>query len=126
MRKGSMNDMLASLGADVAEEKGASVERASMADFECPPYDLDTELTKGLPAGAQALHDELLGHRPEARATLLVAEDNAPAQRAYATWGWRKLGKLQPFPDSPHYDALVLDLAASYPGPHEGRPQLEV
>jgi NAD(P)H-dependent FMN reductase len=31
-----------------------------MADFECPPYDLDTELTKGLPAGAQALHDKLV------------------------------------------------------------------
>ena len=75
---------------------------------------------------AQALHDDLLGHRPEARATLLVAEDNAPAQRAYAKWGWRKLGKLQPFPDSPHYDALVLDLAAAYPGPHEGLPRLEV
>ena len=60
MRKGSMNDMLASLGADVAEEKGAAVEKASMADFECPPYDLDTELAQGLPAGAQALHDKLV------------------------------------------------------------------
>src|SRR6202158_3623679 len=60
MRKGSMNDTLASLGATVGEEKGASVERASMSDFECPPYDLDTELSKGLPAGAQALHDKLV------------------------------------------------------------------
>jgi ribosomal protein S18 acetylase RimI-like enzyme len=57
-----------------------------------------------------ALHDELLGHRPEARATLLVSEDNSAARRAYAKWGWRKIGKLQPFPDSPNYDALVLDL----------------
>ncbi len=31
-----------------------------------------------------ALHEELLGHRPEERATLLVAEDNTQAQRAYA------------------------------------------
>jgi chromate reductase len=60
MRKGSMNDTLASLGATVAAEKGASVERASMMDFECPPYDLDTELSKGLPAGAQALQDKLV------------------------------------------------------------------
>jgi ribosomal protein S18 acetylase RimI-like enzyme len=59
---------------------------------------------------AHALHDELLGRRPEGRATVLVREDNIPAQRAYAKWGWRKIGKLQPFPDSPHYDALVLDL----------------
>ena len=73
-----------------------------------------------------ALHDELLGHRPEARATVLVREDNTPAQRAYAKWAWRKLGKLQPYPDSPHYDALVLDLSASSQGLHEGLPRLEV
>jgi ribosomal protein S18 acetylase RimI-like enzyme len=60
---------------------------------------------------AHALHDELLGQRPEGRATVLVREDNIPAQRAYAKWGWRKIGKVRPFSDSPHYDALVLDLA---------------
>ena len=75
---------------------------------------------------AQALLDELLGHRPEDRATVLVREDNTPAQRAYAKWGWRKLGKLQPFPDSPRYDALVLDLSASSSGLDERRPRLEV
>ncbi len=64
---------------------------------------------------AHALHDELLGQRPERRATVLVREDNTPAQRAYAKWGWRKVGKLQPFSDSPHYDALVLDLAPTEP-----------
>jgi chromate reductase, NAD(P)H dehydrogenase (quinone) len=60
MREGSMNDTLASLGASVAEEKGATVERASMSDFECPAYDLDLELSKGLPSGAQALRDKLI------------------------------------------------------------------
>jgi ribosomal protein S18 acetylase RimI-like enzyme len=59
---------------------------------------------------ARALHDELLHHRPEERATLLVREDNIAAQRAYASWGWRKIGKNRPFPDAPHYDALVLPL----------------
>ncbi len=59
---------------------------------------------------ARSLHDELLQHRPEERATLLVREENTAAQRAYATWGWRKLGKLRPYPDAPHYDALVLPL----------------
>ncbi len=55
-----MNDRLASLAADVAEEKGASVERATMSDFNCPPYDMDDELSKGIPAAAQTLHDKLL------------------------------------------------------------------
>jgi NAD(P)H-dependent FMN reductase len=59
LREGSMNDRLASLAAIVAEQKGATIERATMADFECPPYDLDAEISIGLPAGAQALHDKL-------------------------------------------------------------------
>ena len=60
MRGGSMNDRLASLAAGVVEQKGASVELATMADFDCLPYDMDVELSKGIPAGAQALHDKLL------------------------------------------------------------------
>jgi chromate reductase len=59
MREGSMNDQLASLAAAVAEEKGATVERASMKEFECPSYDLDVELATGIPAGAQALRERL-------------------------------------------------------------------
>jgi NAD(P)H-dependent FMN reductase len=31
-----------------------------MEDFQCPPYDLDVELSTGIPAGAQALHDKLV------------------------------------------------------------------
>ena len=30
-----------------------------MSQFECPAYDLDVEVSTGLPAGAQALHDKL-------------------------------------------------------------------
>ena len=59
LREGSMNDRLASLAASVAQQKGATVERATMSQFECPAYDLDGELSKGLPPGAQALHDML-------------------------------------------------------------------
>lgn len=54
-----MNNRLATLAAKVAEEKGGTVEPAKMSDFECPPYDQDVEITKGLPSGAQALHDRL-------------------------------------------------------------------
>jgi NAD(P)H-dependent FMN reductase len=60
LREGSMNDRLASLAASVAEQKGASVERATMTDFECPAYDMDIELSSGIPAGAQAMHDKLI------------------------------------------------------------------
>jgi predicted GNAT family acetyltransferase len=61
---------------------------------------------------AHALHDELLGSRHEERATLLVREDNTAAKTAYARWGWHKVGKLRPYPDSPHFDAMILRLDA--------------
>jgi GNAT superfamily N-acetyltransferase len=58
---------------------------------------------------AHALHDELLAGRPEERATLLVRRDN-PARELYLRWGWKVVGKMQPFPDSPVFDSMVLDL----------------
>jgi ribosomal protein S18 acetylase RimI-like enzyme len=60
---------------------------------------------------ARALHDRLLRARPEQRATLLVRADNTAANIAYAHWGWDVAGRLRPFPDSPTYDALLLDLS---------------
>ena len=64
---------------------------------------------------AHALHDELLAGRGEERATLLVRADNEPAQTAYARWGWQKVAKLRPFPDSPLFDALILPLPVRSP-----------
>jgi chromate reductase, NAD(P)H dehydrogenase (quinone) len=61
LREGSMNDRLATLAAIIAEEKGATVDRATMQEFECRPYDMDVEISKGMPSGAQALHDKLVG-----------------------------------------------------------------
>lgn len=59
---------------------------------------------------ARALHDELLGDRPEQRASLLVIPDNARAYDRYLRWGWQRVGILRPsWPDAPTYD--VLDLA---------------
>jgi chromate reductase len=60
LRGGSINDKLALLATTVVKEKGGAVEVATMGEFECPPYDLDVELSKGLPPGAQALHDKLV------------------------------------------------------------------
>lgn len=62
---------------------------------------------------ARALHDRLLGNRHEQRATLLVREDNERALSRYAKWGWQKVGKLRPYPDAPHFDAMVLPLPIS-------------
>jgi ribosomal protein S18 acetylase RimI-like enzyme len=59
---------------------------------------------------AHALHDKLLADRPEERATLLVRPDNEPARSAYLRWGWRQVGTMQPFPDSPIFDALLRDM----------------
>jgi ribosomal protein S18 acetylase RimI-like enzyme len=58
---------------------------------------------------ARMLHDALLADRAEKRATLLVLPDNVPARSAYRSWGWYKLGDLQPFDDSPVYEAMVWD-----------------
>ena len=63
---------------------------------------------------ARSLHDVLLADRPEQRATLLVDPGNTPARTAYFSWGWELLGHLQPFPDAPVYDALVVELPLSY------------
>ena len=60
LRQGSLNDRLGDLTARVAEQKGARVDRARMADFDCPPYDQDVERDEGLPTGAQRLHERLV------------------------------------------------------------------
>src|ERR687886_631751 len=60
LRRGSLNDRLAALAASVAEQKGGVVDRAQMADFDCPSYDQDVEKEDGIPAGAQRLRERLV------------------------------------------------------------------
>jgi chromate reductase len=60
LRRHSLNDRLASLAASVVEEKGGTVDRARMSDFDCPSYDQDVEVEDGLPAGAQQLRERLV------------------------------------------------------------------
>jgi chromate reductase, NAD(P)H dehydrogenase (quinone) len=60
LRGGSLNDRLAELASAVAGEKGGVVDRASMADFDCPSYDQEAETGTGLPPGAQALRERLV------------------------------------------------------------------
>lgn len=60
---------------------------------------------------AQTMHDLLLKNRPEERATLTVLPEAIPAQRAYALWGWRKVGqKRNPLPGGAVFDVLVRGL----------------
>jgi chromate reductase, NAD(P)H dehydrogenase (quinone) len=60
LRRGSLNDRLASLAATVAEEQGGVVDRATMAEFDCPSYDGDVEAEGRFPDGAHRMRDRLL------------------------------------------------------------------
>lgn len=59
-RAGSLNTQLAALAAKVAAAHGATVDLASMHDFDVPVYDGDLEGKTGIPPGAQALQRRLL------------------------------------------------------------------
>lgn len=58
----------------------------------------------------QQLHKALLGARDEALAVLTVDTKRPKLQTLYESWGYRKVGEQQPFPDSPVYAVMVLDL----------------
>lgn len=60
LRAESLNVRLASLAQTIVERHGAEVDRATMADFDCPSYNGDVETSDGLPAGAQRFHDRLM------------------------------------------------------------------
>jgi chromate reductase len=59
LRAGSLNATLAALAARVAEQNGATVDHASMRDFDVPSYDGDVEKAGGLPKGAEELKRRL-------------------------------------------------------------------
>lgn len=59
LRTESLNTRLATLAATVLERLGASVDLASMHEFDAPSFDADVEAVDGLPAGAEALRSRL-------------------------------------------------------------------
>jgi chromate reductase, NAD(P)H dehydrogenase (quinone) len=69
LRGESLNARLADLAADFMESRGATVDRATMAEFDCPSYDQDDE--PGLPAGAESLRRRLV----EADAMVIAAPE---------------------------------------------------
>jgi len=62
LRAESLNRKLAALAARVAEQYGATVDLASMRDFDVPLYDGDSETASGIPKGAQELRSRLLAN----------------------------------------------------------------
>ncbi|MEJ8662304.1 GNAT family N-acetyltransferase [Streptomyces sp. MS1.AVA.4] len=59
---------------------------------------------------AERLHAALLESRPEALAALLVDREQPKLQALYETWGYRKVGERQPFPDSPRFAVMLRQL----------------
>jgi NAD(P)H-dependent FMN reductase len=59
LRAGSLNRKLATLAGQIVGRNGASVDVASMRDFDVPLYDGDLEAAQGIPAGAQELRRRL-------------------------------------------------------------------
>lgn len=62
LREHSLNDRLATLAARVVDTLGGTVDRASMADFECAAYDGDEERSGVMPEGAERLKEKLLAN----------------------------------------------------------------
>ena len=58
-RTDSLNMKLAALAARVAQRAGATVDQASMRDFDAPLYDGDEEKAVGAPKGAEELQRRL-------------------------------------------------------------------
>ena len=59
----------------------------------------------------QALHDVILAGRREERATVVVVPAATPAQSAFQSWGWHKVGRTRDEqPDSAVSDVLVIAL----------------
>ncbi|QDY77491.1 GNAT family N-acetyltransferase [Streptomyces qinzhouensis] len=62
---------------------------------------------------ARRLHEAVLLNAPEERVLLNARPDAAPAQAAYASWGYRKVGEAQPWDGAALHDVLVLTLSAA-------------
>ncbi|WP_329179132.1 GNAT family N-acetyltransferase [Streptomyces sp. NBC_01477] len=59
---------------------------------------------------ADRLSRALMDGRDEDLAVLLVDVDHPRVQALYESWGYRKVGERQPFPDSPVYAVMIVEL----------------
>ncbi|GAQ65403.1 hypothetical protein [Streptomyces scabiei] len=60
---------------------------------------------------AHALHEELLSQRQEQRVTLLVNPtlSDGRLKAVYESWGYKQVGRQQPFADSPVFATMLRD-----------------
>jgi chromate reductase len=114
-RKESLNQKLATLAARIAGEHGATVDLASMRDFDVPLYDGDLEAAEGIPPGAQELRRRL-----EQNDAFIVSspEYNGSMSGAFKNLiDWTSRFRPQPF-DGRH--GLLLSASPSLIGGNRG------
>ena len=121
LRAGSLNQQLAALAARVAEQYGATVDRASLHDFDVPSYDADVEKEESIPKGAEELRRRL----SENDAFIVSApEYNGSMPGAFKNLiDWTSRYRPQPF-DGKH--GLLLSASPSMAGGNRGLWALRV
>ena len=115
LRKESWNRQLAALAARMAGEHGATVDLASMHDFDVPLYDGDAEAGHGIPAGAEELRKRL-----QANDAFILASPEYNASMSGAVKNlidWASRFRPQPF-DGRH--GLLLSASPSLGGGNRG------
>jgi NAD(P)H-dependent FMN reductase len=115
LRAESLNRKLAALAARIAEQNGATVDHASMQDFDVPSYDGDAENAQGIPKGAEELRRRLL----ESDAFIVSSpEYNASMPGTFKNLiDWTSRFRPQPF-DGKH--GLLLSASPSTVGGNRG------
>jgi chromate reductase, NAD(P)H dehydrogenase (quinone) len=113
LRQQSLNARLAELAAGFMESRGATVDRATMAEFDCPSYDQDDEAQ--MPTGAESLRRRLTG----ADAVVIAApEYNASMPGVLKnTIDWTSRFRPQPFNGK---QAMLLSASPSMVGGNRG------
>ena len=121
LRAGSLNRKLAELAAAVAGANGATVDLASMRDFDVPSYDGDVETKDGIPAGAQELRRRMLDND----AFIIAAPEYNGSMPGLLKnlIDWTSRFRPQPF-DGSH--ALLMSASPSMAGGNRGLWSLRV
>lgn len=121
LRQASLNNRLAALAAEAVQHQGATVDRADMRDFECPPYDGDVEQGEGLPQPARDLcrrikeSDAFIIASPEYNASMPGHLKNAI--------DWASRSRPQPFNG---HQCLLLSASPSMVGGNRGLWSLRI